>query len=295
MDTIPRLIEYIELSDETLREYEEKNKTTDPFYKNLQKYRDGRKILYDKIMKRKTTWASFGKALDENNDFCTTQGDEVYMEMVNENGLSKTEKKRPHYFKFYDDMNISDKMKEENYNRFLKNAKSYKTVKELYTDNNGRSYYIYKTIPVEVEKYKGKFEVPKEAKERKSKRTLDDVFKDNSQTESPELSNSKYVPPSVRKGNKNEEEDRNRKLIVRNIPHDIMEDDIADIIMTCGKLYDVRIHRDKYTGESKGFAFVKCETHEVAKKIIDTYDRKPIGSMIMRIDFAEDRKKKKKR
>ena len=123
------------------------------------------------------------------------------------------------------------------------------------------------------------------------------MFEDNSQTktETTESSNSKYVPPSIRKGgNKSEEEDRNRKLIVRNIPHDIMEDDIADIIMTCGKLYDVRIHRDKYTGESKGFAFVKCETHEVAKKIIDTYDRKPIGRMIMRIDFAEDRKKKKK-
>jgi hypothetical protein len=296
MDTIPRLIEHIELSDETLREYEENNKTTDPFYKKLEKYRDGKKVLYDRIMKRKTTWASFGKATGENNDYCTTQGDDVFMEMINKNELSMTEKKdKPHYLKFYDDMNITDKMKEENYNRFLKNAKSYKTVKELYTDNNGSSYYIYKTIPVEVEKYKGKFEVPKEAKESKSKRTLDEVFKDNSQTktESPESSNSKYVPPSVRKGSKNEEEDRNRKLIVRNIPHDIMEDDIADIIMTCGKLYDVRIHRDKYTGESKGFAFVKCETHEIAKKIIDTYDRKPIGSMIMRIDFAEDRNKKR--
>lgn len=298
MDTIPRLIEYIELSDKTLQEYEENNKTKDPFYKKLEKYRDRTRILYDRIMKRKTTWASFGKATGENNDYCTTQGDEVYMEMVNKNELFMTEKKnKPHYYKFYDDMNISDKMKEENYKRFQKNAKSYKTVKERYTDNNGRSYYIYKTTPVEVEKYKGKFEVPKEAKERKSNPTLDEVFEDNSQTktETTESSNSKYVPPSIRKGgNKSEEEDRNRKLIVRNIPHDIMEDDIADIIMTCGKLYDVRIHRDKYTGESKGFAFVKCETHEVAKKIIDTYDRKPIGCMIMRIDFAEDRKKKKK-
>ena len=88
-------------------------------------------------------------------------------------------------------------------------------------------------------------------------------------------------------------EDKNRKLIVRNIPHDIMEDDIADIISTCGKLYDVRIHRDKYTGDSKGFAFVKCETHEIAKKIIETYDRKPLGHMIMKISFAEDRNKKR--
>lgn len=294
MDTIPRLIDYIELSNKTLRKYEENNKTTDPFYKKLEKYRDGRKILYDRLMKRKTTWNNFGKAASENNDCYTTQGDEIYMEMVSKNGLFSTEKKdKPHYFKFYDDMNISDKMKEENYKRFLKISKSYKTVKELYTDNEGSSYHIYKTIPVEVEKYKGKFEVPKEAKESKPKRTLDDVFKENSQTKT-ESSNSKYIPPSIRKGgDKNEEENRNRKLIIRNIPHDIMEDDIADVISTCGKLYDVRIHRDKYTGESKGFAFVKCESHEIAKKIIEIYDRKPIGCMIMRIYFAEDRNKNK--
>ena len=189
-------------------------------------------------------------------------------------------------------------MIEDNHKRFLKAMNSYKTIKEPYTDHNGRTYDIYKTIPVEIEKYKGKFEVPKIAQESKTKRTLDDLFKEEDTKTKNEKgvdsSSSKYVPPSIRKGdNKNEEEDRNRKLIVRNIPHDIMEDDIADIISTCGKLYDVRIHRDKYTGDSKGFAFVKCETHEVAKKIIETYNRKPIGHMIMKISFAEDRNKNK--
>ena len=105
---------------------------------------------------------------------------------------------------------------------------------------------------------------------------------------------SKYVPPSSRKNeDATEREDRNRKLIIRNIPIDIMEDDIADIITSCGKLYDVRIHRDKYTGKSKGFAFVKCETHEIANKIIETYNIKPLGKMIMKIDFAEDKKTKR--
>lgn len=298
MDTLPRLIENIELSDKILREYEEHNKINDPFYKKIEKYRGAKQNLYDRIMKRKTTWASFGKALNENNDCCTTQGDEVYMEMVNKNGLFMTKKKdNPNYFKFYDDMNISDNMKEDNHTRFLKNAKSYKTVKERYTDQNGTSYYIYKTIPIKAEKYKGKFEVPSKAKEGKSKRSLDDLVQGEEKEDSnsklkSNIETSKYVPPSFRNGGDNTElEDRNRKLIIRNISCDMMEDAIADVISTCGKLYDVRIHRDKYTGESKGFAFVKCETHEIAKKIIKTYDRKPLGSMIMRIDFAKDRNK----
>jgi hypothetical protein len=299
MDTVPRLIEYIENSEKKLRKCEENGNTTHPIYKKIEKFRDNTKLIYDRIMKRKTTWASFGKATGENNDCCTTQGDEVCMEMVNKNGLFMTEKENPHYFKFYDDMNITDKMKEENHSRFLKYAKSYKTVKELYTDKNGSSYYIYKTVPIEVEKYKGKFEVPAKAKEGKSKRSLDDLFQGEAKEDSnskfkSNIETSKYVPPSFRNGgDKTELEDRNRKLIIRNISRDMMEDDIADVISTCGKLYDVRIHRDKYTGESKGFAFVKCETHETAKKIIETYDRKPIGSMIMRIDFAEDRNKNK--
>ena len=298
MDTIPRLIDYIEKSEIKIKEYEENGKTNEPFYEKLKNYRDGRKRLYDKLMKRKTTWGSFGKALDENNDACTSYGDEIKMEMVNGNELPSNQNK-PEYFKYYKDLYISDKMIEDNHRRFLKVSNSYKTIKEPYTDHNGRTYNIYKTIPVEIEKYKGKFEVPKAAKECKTKRTLDDLFKEEETKTKNEpevnVSNSKYVPPSIRKGDsKNEEEDRIRKLIIRNIPHDIMEDDIADIISTCGKLYDVRIHRDKYTGDSKGFAFIKCETHEIAKKIIETYDRKPIGHMIMRINFAEDRNKNKR-
>jgi len=293
MDTIPRLIDYIEKAENKIKEYEENGKTNEPFYNKLKNYRDGRKMLYDRLMKRKTTWAGFGKATGENNDLCTTYADDVYMEMIDNSKNTVQQKNTPHYFKFYDDMNIPDNMKEENHRRFLECRKSFKTVKELYTDTNGSSYYIYKTIPVEIGKYKGKFEVP-----RKAKRSLDDLFKEESNENSNSNSNtksntdsSKYTPPSFGNGDINTED---RKLIIRNISHDIMEDDIADIISTCGKLYDVRIHRDKFTGESKGFAFIKCETHEIAKKIIETYDKKPIGHMIMRIDFAEDRNKNKR-
>ena len=61
-----------------------------------------------------------------------------------------------------------------------------------------------------------KFEVPKIAQESKTKRTLDDLFKEEDTKTKNEKgvdsSSSKYVPPSIRKGNnKNEEEERNRR------------------------------------------------------------------------------------
>ena len=168
MDTIPRLIEYIEKSEIKLKEYEESGKTDDPFYTKLKNYRNSRKHIYDKLMKRKTTWSYFGKATDENNDACTSQGDEIMMEMVNNDELVTSKQKKPEYFKYYKDLHISDKLIEENHKRFLKVLKSYKTIEESYTDNNGRTYKIYKTIPVEVEKYKGKFEVNREIKETKT-------------------------------------------------------------------------------------------------------------------------------
>lgn len=298
MDTITRLIDYIEKADNKLKECKNQGQTNTDFYVKLQNYRNHQKKLYENMMRRKTTWEPFGRAISENNDSCTTQGDEIFMEMVNE---QKTiDENKPEYMKYYDDMNIPDKMKKENYERFTECSKKYKTVKKLYTDANNHSYYIYVTSDVAVEKYNKKFEIPKEAikqKETKSNKTLDDLFKEKdmeeNKTENEPENNTKYVPPSHRKGrDKNNMEELNRKLIIRNIPRDIMEDDIADLIMTCGKLYDVRIHRDKYTGESKGFAFVKCETHETAKKIINTYNGKPLGMLIMKIDFAEDKKRR---
>ena len=100
MDTIPRLIEHIEQCEIKIKEYEKNGKTNEPVYEKLKKYRDGRQRLYDKLMKRKTTWGSFGKALDENNDACTSYGDEIKMEMVNGHELPSKQTK-PEYFKYY--------------------------------------------------------------------------------------------------------------------------------------------------------------------------------------------------
>jgi hypothetical protein len=169
---IPDLIDYIGKAEKKIQEYKENDKTETSFFKKLVNYRNQQKDLYNRIMKRKTTWEPFGKALSdsENNDACTTYCDEVCMEMVDDTKIDNT---RPDYFKYYNDMSIPDKMKEENYHRFQKNIKKQKIIKELYTDSGGRSYHIYVTRQVEADKLSTKYE----ATGVKS-RSLDDLFKE---------------------------------------------------------------------------------------------------------------------
>jgi hypothetical protein len=296
MNTITELIENIENADTKLEELTKNEYTETTFYKKLLIYKTRKKASYDRMMKRKNSWDLFGIAKQGENDAYTICGDDIFMEMVNGNKIIEN---KPNYFKFYEHLNITDEMKEDNYKRFKKIQGAYKTTKESYINPNGTTSNIYVTRPIEVEKYKNRFEVSRgKTQITNKKRTLEDICNEVEEngTETISKTSSKYVPPSIKYACKTNGEfiEPNRKLIIRNIARDIMEDDIANIIMTCGKLYDVRIHRDKYTGESKGFAFVKCETHIIAKKIIETYDRKPLGHMIMRIDFAEDKNRNKR-
>ena len=305
MNTITELIENIERADVKLEELNKNGNTNKLLAKKLNKYKLSKQALYKRLMNRKNTWDLFGKATQDENEACTISGDEIFMEMVNGH---KVIENKPKYFKYYDHLNISDELKEENYARYKKINGKYKMTKELYTYPNGTTSYIYVTKPVEVEKYRKTFDSSVEVSQKTStnkKRTLADLFndkesnndrkQDSKQDSETTEKSSKYVPPSIKNGGNtnNDSIEIKRKLIIRNIPRDIMEDDIAAVIMTCGKIHDIRIHRDKYTGESKGFAFVKCETNGIAKKIIETYDRKPLGPMIMRIDFAEDKRNKR--
>jgi hypothetical protein len=305
MDYIQRMVGYMDRTDTYLQKAAKDGKQHTSTYKIKENCKNNIKKQYDRIMYRKTVWQPFGQeSKNEEHDECTIVGDEVFMEMVkNDNSLTSYNKK-PEYYKYYKDMNISDKLIEQNHKTWTEHKNKYKTVRETYTDSRGLTYMIAVTRPVEKVKYNPKYMVPNAGGVRPS-RSLDDLVADklnngddrNMTMNNPNDGGSKsykYVPPSIRNGETANVNEDNRKLIIRNIPKDFMEDDVARVIMKCGKLHDVRIHRDKYTGESKGFAFVKCESSETARKIIKTYNRFAMGNMIIHINYAEDRKDHKR-
>ena len=74
-----------------------------------------------------------------------------------------------------------------------------------------------------------------------------------------------------------------------------MEDDIAEYIRPYGDIKDILILRDKYTGASKCVGIITLYKNSVAQSIIDNCNKKPMGSMIVNIKYAEDKKNRTKK
>lgn len=61
----------------------------------------------------------------------------------------------------------------------------------------------------------------------------------------------------------------NKKLYVGSLPYTVTEDQIREIFSEFGSLESIRIITDKFTGQSRGFAFVEMATEEEAQKAIE--------------------------
>jgi RNA recognition motif-containing protein len=55
-----------------------------------------------------------------------------------------------------------------------------------------------------------------------------------------------------------------KKLYVGNLSHRVTEDDLKTKFDEIGQYFSIKIIMDKFSGESKGFAFVEMATEEAA-------------------------------
>ena len=214
-------------------------------------------IGYNRVQKRKKEWKPFGKVLTEGNSGITYNGEEVFMEMLggNFNTLSSYQQKRK-------------KWHEEWKKRCREVDKMYERV-----EIDGVIY----TRPRKTEK-KAVYKPPVNKNPKKD-------TKENNKKE------SKYIPVHLRKNTKVDKKVR-KNLIIRNVDHTLREDDLAELFLKYGDIRDITILRDKYTGESRGIAFVNCYREDVAQKILESCNKKPIGRAIISIDYAKDKKKR---
>ena len=63
-----------------------------------------------------------------------------------------------------------------------------------------------------------------------------------------------------------------KKLYVGNLPYGVDEQQLRDLFSQAGEISDVAVITDKYTGQSKGFAFVEMATDEAADEAIKQFD-----------------------
>ncbi len=79
------------------------------------------------------------------------------------------------------------------------------------------------------------------------------------------------------------------KLYVGNLSFQTMEKDLQDLFAGAGKVTSCTLMTDKFTGKSRGFAFVEMGSDAEAKKAIDELDGKEFDGRNLKVNEAKPR------
>ncbi|RWS28030.1 trans-2-enoyl-CoA reductase-like protein [Leptotrombidium deliense] len=120
--------------------------------------------------------------------------------------------------------------------------------------------------------YKDKFE----SREKEAAAAAAAAAASASESKMDDKKTGKYVPPGMREGgNKrgdvmmsSKSKDEPNTIRVTNLPEEILDSDIRELFAPFGRVNRIFLAKDKYTGQSKGFAFVSFDKREDAAKAI---------------------------
>uniref|UniRef100_A0A0D9X1N6 RRM domain-containing protein n=1 Tax=Leersia perrieri TaxID=77586 RepID=A0A0D9X1N6_9ORYZ len=76
-------------------------------------------------------------------------------------------------------------------------------------------------------------------------------------------------------------------LLVLNITFRTTADDLSPLFEKYGEVVDIYIPRDRRTGDSRGFAFVRYKYEEEAQKAVDRLDGKLVDGREIMVQFAK--------
>ncbi|HEY4255209.1 MAG TPA: hypothetical protein VGM34_02550 [Chlamydiales bacterium] len=77
-----------------------------------------------------------------------------------------------------------------------------------------------------------------------------------------------------------------QKLYVGNLNFDANEEQVRELFGTYGAVAEVKIVMDRFTGRSRGFAFVRFDTAESAGKAKEALNSQPFQGKTLVIDWA---------
>lgn len=80
--------------------------------------------------------------------------------------------------------------------------------------------------------------------------------------------------------------EQNQKLYVGNLNYDASEEQVRELFGTFGEVVDVKIVMDRFTGRSRGFAFVRYDSAESAGKAKEGLNGQPFLGKTLVIDWA---------
>lgn len=82
------------------------------------------------------------------------------------------------------------------------------------------------------------------------------------------------------------------RLYVGNLPFDTTETDLQDLFAQAGPVNEVALMQDKFTGKSRGFAFVTMATDGDAANAITQLNGKQVGGRALTVNEARPREER---
>ncbi len=79
---------------------------------------------------------------------------------------------------------------------------------------------------------------------------------------------------------------QNQKLYVGNLNFDATEDQVRDLFGGFGEVQEVKIVMDRFSGRSRGFAFVRMASADDAGKAKESLNGQPFQGKALVIDWA---------
>jgi RNA recognition motif-containing protein len=79
-------------------------------------------------------------------------------------------------------------------------------------------------------------------------------------------------------------------LYIGNLSFQTTEDALRDLFGEHGEVESVRLITDRYTGRSRGFAFVEMATDDAARAAIEALNGKAVDERELRVEIAKPRR-----
>lgn len=73
---------------------------------------------------------------------------------------------------------------------------------------------------------------------------------------------------------------------VTNLPPEMQDSDIKDLFGQVGRIQRIFLARDKYTGTSRGYAFVSFDNHQHALTAVNTFNGFGYANLILKVELA---------
>jgi cold-inducible RNA-binding protein len=86
----------------------------------------------------------------------------------------------------------------------------------------------------------------------------------------------------------------NKKLYVGSLPYATTEEELNAHFSASGEVVSVRIIVDKFTGQSKGFAFVEMGTADGARQAVSDLNGKPFQGRTLIVNLARPEQKRER-